>query len=85
MPSKSRTLLMLFQVSAASVVLTAGLGGSARADDTDARHLLKAMSDYLAAQKAISFVYDTNLEVVTKDNQKLLLASSGSDRSRPAR
>ena len=84
MPSKSRTLLMLFQVSAASVVLTAGLGGSARADDTEARHLLKAMSDYLAAQKAISFVYDTNLEVVTKDNQKLLLASSGAiDLARP--
>ena len=38
---------------------------------------LKAMSDYLAAQKAISFGYDTNLEVVTKDHQKLLLASSG--------
>jgi hypothetical protein len=35
------------------------------------------MSDYLAAQKAISFNYDTNLEVVTKDHQKLLLASSG--------
>jgi hypothetical protein len=84
MPSKSRTLLMLLQVSAASVVLTAGLGGSARADDTEARHLLKAMSDYLAAQKAISFGYDTNLEVVTKDNQKLLLASSGAiDLARP--
>ena len=35
------------------------------------------MSDYLAAQKAISFKYDTNLEVVTKEHQKLLLASSG--------
>jgi hypothetical protein len=35
------------------------------------------MSDYLAAQKSISFGFDTNLEVVTKDRQKLLLASSG--------
>ena len=42
------------------------------------------MSDYLAAQKAISFGYDTNLEVVTNDHQKLLLASSGTmDLSRP--
>ena len=35
------------------------------------------MSDYLAAQKAISFSYDSNLEIVTKDKQKLALASSG--------
>jgi hypothetical protein len=35
------------------------------------------MSDYLAAQKAISFEYDATLEIVTKDEQKLELASSG--------
>jgi hypothetical protein len=35
------------------------------------------MSDYLAAQKAISFSFDTNLEIVTKDGQKLGLDSSG--------
>ena len=58
----------------------AGLGGvrsSASAAEADARNLFKAMSDYMAAQKAISFDYDTNLEIVTKDKQKLGLASSG--------
>ena len=35
------------------------------------------MSDYLAAQKAMSFAFDTTLEVVTKDQQKLALAGSG--------
>ncbi len=35
------------------------------------------MSDYVAAQKVISFSFDTDLEIVTKDNQKLDLASSG--------
>jgi hypothetical protein len=49
----------------------------ARAGEPDPKNLLKAMSDYLAAQKSISFGYDTNFEVVTKDHQKLLLASSG--------
>src|SRR5271166_3584568 len=49
----------------------------ARADEAQAKSLLKAMSDYLAAQKAISFDYDSNLEVVTTQNQKLGLASSG--------
>ena len=36
----------------------------ARADEAQARSLLKAMSDYLGAQKTISFEYDTNLEIV---------------------
>ena len=49
----------------------------ARADEAQAKGLLKAMSDYLAAQKTISFDYDTNLELVTKQQQKIGLASSG--------
>src|SRR5262245_25914886 len=49
----------------------------ASAGEVDPKSLLKAMSDYLAAQQFISFGYDTNYEVVTKDHQKLLLASSG--------
>jgi hypothetical protein len=35
------------------------------------------MSDYMSAQKNISFNYDTILEVVTKDKQRLALAGSG--------
>jgi hypothetical protein len=38
----------------------------ARAGEVDPKSLLKATSDYLAAQKSISFGYDTNFEVVTK-------------------
>ena len=34
------------------------------------------MSDYLAAQTAISFDYNGTLEVITNDEQKLALASS---------
>ena len=57
-----------------------GLGGAfsgASADEADARKLFKAMSEYMVAQKAIAFQYDTILEIVTKDKQKLALASSG--------
>jgi hypothetical protein len=66
-------------ISATALILTVGFGppSGARADAAAAKSLLKAMSDYLAAQKAISFSYDTNLEIVTKDKQKLALASSG--------
>ena len=50
---------------------------AARADETQAKGLVKAMSDYLGAQKAISFDYDTNLEIVSPQQQKIGLASSG--------
>ena len=62
------------------VVATAGITNMsvARADATDAKNLLKAMSDYLAAQKAISFDYDVDLELVSTQQQKIALASSGS-------
>ena len=43
-------------------------------DSAEAKKLLKAMSDYLTAQKAISFSYDANLQVVTNTDQKLGLA-----------
>jgi hypothetical protein len=49
----------------------------ASADEVAAKKLLKSMSDYMAAQEAISFGYDSTLEVVTTQGQKLALASSG--------
>ena len=56
---------------------TAPVAGGQDASAQNAKALLKAMSDYLAAQKAISLSYDSVFEVVTKDQQKLQLATSG--------
>jgi len=66
-------------VSAAALAVMVGysLPTAAAADEAAAKTLLKSMSDYMAAQKVISFAYDINFEVVTTDNQKLALASSG--------
>lgn len=66
-------------VTAAALALAGGLGlaTASQADEADARALFKAMSDYLAAQTTISFDYDSTLDIVTKDGQKLGLASSG--------
>jgi hypothetical protein len=74
--------LMGFSVTGmagAGLALIAGLSTPwlAQADEANAKSLLKNMSDYMSAQKNISFNYDTNLEVITKDQQKLALASSG--------
>ena len=66
------------RATAAVLALTIGMGASASlADEANARSLFKAMSDYMAAQSAISFDYDSTLEVVTSEGQKLALASSG--------
>ena len=66
----------LFAVALSSIVML-GISTTVSADEADAKRLLKAMSDYLAAQKTLSFEYDATLEVVTKDEQKLALVSSG--------
>ena len=66
-------------IMGAALAMAAAFGiADANADEADAKNLLKAMSDYMAAQTTLSFSYDTSFEVVTKDQQKLLLASSGS-------
>jgi Predicted periplasmic protein len=46
-------------------------------DSAEAKKMLKAMSDFLAAQKSLSVGFDTVFEVVTPTDQKLGLASSG--------
>ena len=62
---------------ALTLILGMAAATGARAGEAEAKSLLKAMSDYMASQKSISFEYDANYEVVTKDNQKIALASSG--------
>ncbi len=46
-------------------------------DSADAKKMLKAMSDFLGAQKTLSVGFDTVFEVITPTDQKLGLASSG--------
>ena len=51
---------------------------SAQADETNARQILAKMAEYLAGQQSLSFDYDSSLEIVTPENQKLAITSSGS-------
>ena len=43
----------------------------------DAEKLLKAMTDYVVSQKAISVTYDSDIEVITSQLQKIQFTSSG--------
>jgi len=43
----------------------------------DAAQILKSMSDYVASQKNISLAYDSDVEVITAEVEKIQFASSG--------
>jgi hypothetical protein len=64
-------------IAALSLIVMLGMSSVASADEADAKRLLKSMTDYVAAQKTLSFEYDASLDVVTRDEQTLTLASSG--------
>src|SRR5689334_14679182 len=70
-----RTMLRI-SATAASLAVLAGLTAhDARADDP--AKVLKAMSDYLASQKSLSAKFDSDVEVVTPELQKIQFTSSG--------
>ena len=70
--------------NAGETASTGPAGGGQDQSSQNAKGLLKAMSDYLAAQKSISLSYDSAFEVVSEDHQKLQIATSGTvDLSRP--
>jgi hypothetical protein len=67
--------------SAALVLFSAVFGllvhSPAGADDAGARKVLKSMSDYVASQKTLSLAFDSDIEVITPDLQKIQFTSSG--------
>ena len=65
----------LVRISAAAACI-ATLTSPALAED-DAARILKAMTDYTAGQKSISATFDSDIEVITPDLQKLQFTSSG--------
>jgi hypothetical protein len=60
-----------------ALMLSVALVSSAHAQRDDSGRILKAMTDYLASQKTLSLTYDTDIEVVTSELQKIQFASSG--------
>ena len=73
-----RSLRAMIRVSATAVsiaIFAAATSHGACADDSAT--LLKAMTDYAAAQKSISATFDSDIEVITPELQKIQLTSSG--------
>ncbi len=68
----------LFMAACGGILALAAAVPGARAAEADAMALLKGMTSYVSAQQELSFRFDADLEVVTSDQQRLTLASSGS-------
>ena len=64
-------------LAAIAFALAILLPGAPNAHAQDATKILKAMADYVASQKTISATFDSDIEVVTNDLQKIQFASSG--------
>lgn len=68
------------RITAGCVILAVALGpigGGARAEDGDAKAILKQMSDYVSAQKTIELKFDSSIEVITPQLEKIQFTNSG--------
>jgi len=70
---RTKTRAALSAVTAAVVLLATN--SAARADDP--ARILKAMTDYLGAQTTLSASFDSDVEIITPELQKIQFASSG--------
>lgn len=64
------------RIFGAALVLSL-IGAAAQAAEEDATAILKRMSDYLAAQQTVSLTFDSDIEVITPQMEKIQFASSG--------
>jgi len=78
-PGKAIRAMIRTSITAASMaILLVSASQTARAQDGhDAAKILKAMSDYTVAQKSISATFDSDIEIITPDLQKIQFTSSG--------
>ena len=59
----------------AALLLAAG--PALRAEDNDAKAILKAMSDYVSSQQTIELTFDSDIEVITPQLEKIQFSNSG--------
>jgi hypothetical protein len=55
----------------------AASGPGAQAQEVDAQSVLKAMSDYVSSQQTIEFTFDSDIEIITPQLEKIQFTNSG--------
>jgi hypothetical protein len=73
--TRLRALIRILAMTASAAIVATAASHVARADDSAS--LLKAMADYTAAQKSITATFDSDIEVITPELQKIQFATSG--------
>ena len=63
--------------AALAVVALAALPGMALAQEDDAKAILKAMSDYVGGQQTIDLTFDSAIEIITPQLEKIQFTNSG--------
>jgi hypothetical protein len=78
--AETRATLPRRRVAARALLLAVTLASSAafaQAPATDAKSILKAMSDYVDRQKTIELTFDSDIEVITPQLEKIQFTNSG--------
>jgi hypothetical protein len=74
-PSRGWPIMIFGALVTTAILSFAPTAHAQKADD--AAQILKGMSDYVASQKTISLTYDSDVEVVTSEVEKIQFTSSG--------
>ena len=73
MKTRGVPLVMLAAVLVAAI---AALPVRAQSQGDDAKSILKAMSDYLSSQKNIELTFDSDIEIITPQLEKIQFTNS---------
>ena len=68
------------RMSVASMLVAAVLfasGSSVQAQEPDAKAILKSMADYVSSQQTIKLTFDSDIEVITPELEKIQFTNSG--------
>lgn len=65
------------RVGVAAALLASAVASPAWASGDRAMEILRAMSDYLAAQQTIAFSFDSDIEIITPQIEKIQFTNSG--------
>jgi len=74
---KSRNVLMTVLVSILAALLLVVPAGAGSPQSSDAESILKAMSDYMGSQQTIHLTFDSDIEVITPQLEKIQFTNSG--------
>ena len=72
-----RTVFLITMLASVLVTPLAAPPAQAQAKGDEARSLLKAMSEYVSSQKTIALTFDSDIEVITPQLEKIQFTNSG--------